>query len=235
MASTRAIEPDAELQGKFDEKQVALMREMCIAVNEEDLVVGARSKKDCHLMENIHRGLWHRAFSVLLFNSAGEFLLTRRSDAKITFPGYFTNACCSHPLHTELELEEENAIGVKRAAQRRLFLELGIPPLQVPLSDMQYMTRILYQAPSNEVWGEAEVDYLIVIQKDVDLKPDPDEVQSVHYLGKESLPGFLESVEAQGQHVSPWFKGITKSYLYNYWNNLGSLQKLEDHQSIHRV
>lgn len=45
--------------------------------------------------------------------------------------GCFTNTCCSHPLHTEQELEEEEALGVRRAAQRRLEAELGIPMEQV--------------------------------------------------------------------------------------------------------
>lgn len=45
--------------------------------------------------------------------------------------GCFTNTCCSHPLHTATELEETDAIGVRRAAQRRLEAELGIPMEQV--------------------------------------------------------------------------------------------------------
>lgn len=43
----------------------------------------------------------------------------------------FTNTCCSHPLHTVEELQEEEALGVRRAAQRRLQAELGIPMEQV--------------------------------------------------------------------------------------------------------
>ncbi|EPY86864.1 hypothetical protein CB1_000294003 [Camelus ferus] len=39
----------------------------------------------------------------------------------------FTNTCCSHPLSNPGELEENDAIGVRRAAQRRLKAELGIP------------------------------------------------------------------------------------------------------------
>lgn len=45
----------------------------------------------------------------------------------IVCTGCFTNTCCSHPLHTEQELEEQEAMGVRRAAQRRLQAELGIP------------------------------------------------------------------------------------------------------------
>ena len=41
----------------------------------------------------------------------------------------FTNTCCSHPLYREEERGGE--IGVRRAAQRKLEHELGIPPDQV--------------------------------------------------------------------------------------------------------
>ena len=62
-------------------------------------------------MENISKGLLHRAFSVFLFNSESKLLLQQRSIEKITFPDLWTNTCCSHPLNTPLELEEEVQIG----------------------------------------------------------------------------------------------------------------------------
>lgn len=176
---------------QFDKHQVELLNEACILVDDNDNVIGSESKKVCHLMENIDKGLLHRAFSVMIFNSKNEFLLTQRSDEKITFPGYYTNTCCSHPLYNELEMEEEGAIGVKRAAQRRLHLELGISPLQVPLSDIKFMTKFLYKAPSNGIWGEHEIDYALVIQKDVTLSPDPNEVKSYRFISKDDLLPFL--------------------------------------------
>ena len=56
----------------------------------------------------------HRAFSVFLFDSQNRLLLQRRSSEKITFPLYWANTCCSHPLNTLAEKEVENDIGVKR-------------------------------------------------------------------------------------------------------------------------
>lgn len=47
-------------------------------------------------------------------------------------PGHFTDSCSSHPLYVPEELEEEDAVGVRRAALRRLQAELGIPQDQVP-------------------------------------------------------------------------------------------------------
>ena len=102
--------------------------EPMIMVDEGDAVIGFETKRDCHLKKNIvQHGMLHRAFSVFLFNKKGELLLQQRSDEKITFPGYITNSCCSHPLHNDEELEEYQNIGVRRAAKRRLCYELGIP------------------------------------------------------------------------------------------------------------
>ncbi len=192
MASTALADSVVDEKiGNMDKKQVELLNEMCIVVDENDKIIGSKTKKECHLMDNINNGLLHRAFSVMLFNSKREFLLTQRSDAKITFPGFFTNTCCSHPLHNELEMDENKAVGVKRAAQRRLQIELGIEALQIPLEDIKYMTRFLYKAPSGGLWGEHEIDYALVIQKDVALNPDPNEVKFLQFVSKDDFLPFL--------------------------------------------
>ena len=113
---------------EIDSTQEKLLEEPLIMVDESDAVKGYETKRDCHLKKNIiERGMLHRAFSVFLFNKKGELLLQQRSDKKITFPGYITNSCCSHPLHNDEELEEYENIGIKKAAKRRLSYELGIP------------------------------------------------------------------------------------------------------------
>jgi isopentenyl-diphosphate delta-isomerase len=62
-------------------------------------------------MTNINKGMLHRAFSVFLFKE-DRLLLQQRADTKITFPGYWTNTCCSHPLATEDEMNEHDNIGI---------------------------------------------------------------------------------------------------------------------------
>lgn len=71
----------------YDEEQVRLMDEVCIVLDENDMPIGSASKKVCHLMENIDKGLLHRAFSVFLFDSENRLLLQQRASEKITFPG----------------------------------------------------------------------------------------------------------------------------------------------------
>ena len=109
-------------------------------------------------MENINKGLLHRAFSAFVFRpSDGKLLLQQRATEKITFPDMWTNTCCSHPLDDfEAEKVEEAQLGVRVAASRKLEHELGIPPAQTPIDKFQYLTRIHYLAPSDGMWGEHE-------------------------------------------------------------------------------
>ena len=75
---------------------------MCIA---DALDVFSNAVEKGHLMENINKGLLHRAFSAFVFRpSDGRLLLQQRATEKITFPDMWTNTCCSHPLD---DFEEE--------------------------------------------------------------------------------------------------------------------------------
>ena len=109
-------------------------------------------------MENINKGLLHRAFSAFIFRpSDARLLLQQRASEKITFPDMWTNTCCSHPLDDfETEKVEEDQLGVRVAASRKLEHELGIPKSQTPIEEFQYLTKIHYLAPSDGVWGEHE-------------------------------------------------------------------------------
>lgn len=219
----------------LDEKQVQLLAEMCILIDEDDQKIGADTKKNCHLNTNIDKGLLHRAFSVFLFNTENKLLLQQRSEAKITFPGCYTNTCCSHPLNTPLETEEKDAVGVRRAAQRRLYAELGIPTEQVSPDELRYLTRIHYKAQSDGIWGEHEIDYILFVQKDVSLDPDANEIQSHCYVSKEELKQLLEKAKREEVKVTPWFQLIADTFLFKWWDNLENLKSFEDHDKIHRM
>ncbi|XP_061443489.1 isopentenyl-diphosphate Delta-isomerase 1 isoform X2 [Rhineura floridana] len=220
---------------ELDEQQVQLLAEMCILIDENDNNIGSDTKKNCHLNENIDKGLLHRAFSVFLFNTENKLLLQQRSDAKITFPDCFTNTCCSHPLNTPLEVEEDNAVGVRRAAQRRLTAELGIPVEQVTPEEIFYLTRIHYKAQSNGTWGEHEIDYILFVQKNVTLNPDPNEIKSYCYVTQEELKELLEKASQNEIKITPWFKLIAETFLFKWWDNLNNLKKFVDYDKIYRM
>ncbi|KAK7868101.1 hypothetical protein R5R35_005548 [Gryllus longicercus] len=213
--------------------QIAALEEQCILVDENDKVVGRASKRDCHSLKANGSLLLHRAFSVFVFNSKNQLLLQRRSSQKITFPDCFTNTCCSHPLYDiPGEREENDALGIRRAAQRRLRHELGIPIEEVSIEDLKYLTRIHYQANNDGgVWGEHEIDYILFLHKDVTLLPNPDEVSEVCYIDRNELDSFINS----SVHLTPWFRLIINHNLRLWWDNLSNITNFIDHSKIHKL
>ena len=107
---------------QMDPVQEGLMGEQCILVDCLDEAVGRASKRHCHLIDpTTKRAPLHRAFSLFVFNGRNELLMTQRSEDKVTFPGMWTNTCCSHPLaDVDGEDDKVDGRGAKRAAQRRV-------------------------------------------------------------------------------------------------------------------
>ena len=226
-----AIDDVAALQQE-DAAQASLMAEAVIAVAEDDSVIGPMSKLEAHQ----GAGHYHRAFSVLLFNTKGEMLLQQRSSDKVTFPNVWANACCSHPLHSPEELELENAMGVKRAAVRKLEQELGIDPAQVSTDDMVYMTKMRYSARMNEEWIERELDHIIVMCADVEINPNPNEVANTLWVDHDKMEAMLLEERAADQAIAPWFRCIAARIMKPSWwsafNDKDALVDLSD-ERIH--
>jgi isopentenyl-diphosphate Delta-isomerase len=235
LTAQTARSQDADLAG-YDEEQIRLMDEVCIVLDENDVPIGSASKKVCHLMENINKGLLHRAFSCFLFDSQNRLLLQQRASEKITFPDLWTNTCCSHPLGipTETGATLEAAVaGAKRAAQRKLDHELGIKAKQVPFESFKYLTRIHYKAPSDGKWGEHEIDYILFIKADVDLDVNPNEVRDTQYVTAEELKALFKGGQVQ---FTPWFKLICESMLFEWWEHLNQgLEKYMGETEIRRM
>ncbi|XP_006454328.1 hypothetical protein AGABI2DRAFT_189600 [Agaricus bisporus var. bisporus H97] len=203
----------------YDPEQSRLMQERCILVDENDNAIGAVDKKTCHLMENINKGLLHRAFSAFVFRpSDGKLLLQQRASEKITFPDMWTNTCCSHPLDDfEEEKVEKDQLGVRIAASRKLEHELGIPRDQTPVDEFQYLTRIHYLAPSNGMWGEHEVDYILFLTANVTVTPNTNEIRDHKYVSKEELEAMFHD---PSNSFTPWFKLIAREFLFGWWDEL---------------
>ncbi|KHJ35714.1 putative isopentenyl-diphosphate delta-isomerase [Erysiphe necator] len=219
-----------------DAEQIRLMDEICIVLDENDKPIGNLSKKICHLMVNIDKGLLHRAFSVFLFNSKNELLLQKRAAEKITFPNMWTNTCCSHPLGIPGEggVELSQAIaGVKNAAQRKLAHELGIKASQVPITSFKFLTRIHYKAASDGEWGEHEIDYILFIKSDVNTEPNTNEVQELKYVTAKDLKKMFKDPKLK---FTPWFKLICETLLFEWWDHLDQgLEKYMNEQTIRRM
>ena len=163
----------------LDPTQVSYLSEEVILVTQDDQPRGSATKRDAHLWEKVQSGeMLHRAFSVFIFNSEKKLLLQKRAATKITFPGQWTNSCCSHPLLRAEETAE--GVGVLRAARRKIRHELGFSPESVSPSDLRPITRILYQArcPAPQSgWGEHELDHVLFLTNFNHLPtPNPNEV-----------------------------------------------------------
>ncbi len=116
------------------------MNDLVILVDESDNEIGYLDKLEAH-----QKGILHRAFSVLIFNSAGELLLQKRADHKYHSSGLWTNTCCSHPKPNEPMVD---------AVQRRLKEEMGIE------CETNFAYKFLYRAALDHGLVEHELDYV---------------------------------------------------------------------------
>ena len=133
-------------------------KENIIQVNTSNKVVGPISKYDAHLISNIRKGIYHRAFSLFVIDKEMNLLLQQRSSKKVLFPLLWSNTVCSHPLYEQEELEEAEFLGVRKAARRRLLYELNI--VHENLEDYKCLDSYLYQADGNEIFGESECEII---------------------------------------------------------------------------
>ena len=130
------------------------MTEKVIQVNGNDQEIGPISKVEAHLMSNIHKNIFHRAFSLFCVDKHNNLLIQKRSEHKHTFPLTWSNTVCSHPLFNTKERSQANFDGVRRAAKRRLFEELGIRIIN--LEAFKRVDSYLYKCPYDDLFGEAE-------------------------------------------------------------------------------
>lgn len=204
---------------KVDSIQEKYLSESCIEVNELDEPIGPISKKECHM-----NPILHRAFSVFIFDKNQRMLLQKRSATKITFPEVWTNSCCSHPLYPS---ENDKVDGIKSAARRKLLHELGIEKT----GEMHLMGRFIYQARSDPVWVEHELDYAICVPNyDSPFSPNPEEVCEVRFVSKDELEEMFKDPENK---FSPWFSLFYKlKWLNSWWERLDDLNSLKDFENI---
>ncbi|SCU85068.1 LAMI_0C10022g1_1 [Lachancea mirantina] len=239
--SSSSTQGDVVFEG-HDEEQIKLMCENCIVLDWDDSAIGAGTKKLCHLMTNIEKGLLHRAFSVFLFNDKNELLLQQRASEKITFPDLWTNTCCSHPLCVDDELGVDGSLagkvaGVKTAASRKLEQELGIPVSETQTKgEYHFLNRIHYMAPSNGPWGEHEIDYILFFKlaagEQLTVNPNVNEVRDYTWVTADKLREMLHNPHLK---FTPWFKLICESSLFGWWEQLQDLSAVENDQTIHRL
>jgi isopentenyl-diphosphate delta-isomerase len=131
--------------------------ERVVLVDGEDRKLGSAPKQAVHL-----DGSLHRAFSVFVFDGAGNTLLQRRAATKYHSGGLWSNTCCGHPRPGET---------TGGAARRRLREEMGFDCALHPALSF------LYKRDLENGLIEHELDHVLVGQFDGTPVPNPEEVE----------------------------------------------------------
>ncbi|XP_047033814.1 isopentenyl-diphosphate Delta-isomerase 1-like [Helicoverpa zea] len=221
---TSAMNQSTNTKEIVDRQSASLDSDICLLVDERDNYIGTATKRDCHRVSADGKLLLHRAFSVLMFNSAGELLVQKRAAEKVTYPSAYTNTCCSHPLFINGIPED-----VTTAAIRRLNEELGIPKAQLRREDFTFISRFLYADCGDGAWGEYELDHVLILRSDAQVKPNPNEIDDVKYIPRNKIDSFMEHLK---DPVTPWFRLIYHHLLLYWWDNL---HRLEDIAEPHKI
>ena len=203
------------------------MAEAVIQVAEDDTVIGPMSKLETHQGSVIFT---ERSASCC--STPTEKCSSNNVIRQGHFPSVWANACCSHPLHSPEEMEENDAMGVKRAAIRKLEQELGIDPSTISTDDMTFMSKMRYAARMNSEWIEREVDHIIVMCADVDIAPNPNEVANTMWVSQEELEAMLLEERPPEEAIAPWFRCIAARVMQPTWwasyNDQKALVELAD-------
>lgn len=166
------------------DKVVSFENEKLILVDENDNEIGHLSKDECHNGQ----GRLHRAFSLFIFNEAGEVLLQQRSGQKRLWPLYWSNACCSHPRRGET---------MSQAINRRLHQELGLT------SDLEFLFKFIYQAQYDGGGAEHELCWVYLGRSGDDIVVNANEIVDWRYVSVKRLD---EELAAQPDKFTPWMK-----------------------------
>lgn len=124
--------------------------EMVVIVDDENRVVGAAPRSKMR-----KERLPHRAVYVLVFNSANELFVQKRTMSKDIYPGYYDIAAGGVVAANE---------SYEQSAERELAEELGVS--SVPLS---FLFDCRYEDEDNLVWGRVfacRYDGRVILQEE---------------------------------------------------------------------
>jgi len=158
-------------------------RETLVLVDADDREIGTAEKIDAH-----RRGLLHRAFSVIVWDSAGRQLLQKRAVGKYHSGGLWTNACCGHPRPEE---------AIEAAALRRLEEEMGFT------CPLEWLGLVRYHASFENGLSESEIVHVFRGRYDGPLTPDPKEAEGYQWC---TLERIRSDIETGPDRFSVWFQ-----------------------------
>jgi isopentenyl-diphosphate delta-isomerase len=173
--------------------------EELILVDRADNEIGFISKADAH--DGI--GVLHRAFSLFLFNDAGELLLQQRAPGKRLWGGYWSNSCCSHPRRGE---------SMRIATSRRLLDELNFE------ADLEYVYYFCYEARFGDAGSENELCHVYLGKATESIRPNDSEIAAIRFVSAAALDAELAD---HPERFTPWFKQEWEELQVNHREQLG--------------
>lgn len=153
-----------------------------ILVDRNDIGIGTMDKMEAH-----RTGQLHRAFSIFIFNAAGDMLLQKRANKKYHSGGLWSNACCSHPMPEEETLA---------AAHRRLQEELGFDCHLTKAFDFVYRSDL----DNNLI--EHEFDHVFIGQYDGPISLNTEEASECKHI---SITELGQCLDASPEMFTTWF------------------------------
>lgn len=159
------------------------LHEQVVLVDAADQQIGVADKQSAHV-----DGALHRAFSVFLFNSAGELLLQKRASSKYHSGGLWTNTCCGHPRPGE---------PLAAAARRRLQEEMGLD------CELSRAFQFSYRAELENGLIENEIDHVFVGSCDLPPRLNADEAEAFRWL---SLDRLQTDINRRPTQYSYWLR-----------------------------
>ncbi|MDP3352358.1 MAG: isopentenyl-diphosphate Delta-isomerase [Flavobacteriaceae bacterium] len=172
-----------------------MAEELVILVNELDEQIGLMPKIEAH-----KKGVLHRAFSVFIFNKAGELMLQQRAASKYHSPLLWTNTCCSHQRDGERNIE---------AGKRRLQEEMGF------VCELREVTSFIYNVQLENGLTEHELDHIMIGYYDDNPEINKDEVESYKWM---TLEDVKNDIFINPDQYTAWFKIIFDNF-YHYLNS----------------
>jgi len=140
-----------------------------ILVDKNDNQIGTMGKMETH-----QKGLLHRAFSIIVKNNKGEWILQKRFIGKYHSGGLWTNTCCGHPRAGEDLLV---------AANRRLQEEMGFSCFLKEVFNFTYEADLDHGLKENEFLhvfvGEYNAEPILNLEEAEDWKwMSPEDIES---------------------------------------------------------
>ena len=160
-----------------------MINNQLVLVDENDNQIGLGDKMEVH-----QTGVLHRALSIFLFDTNGNWILQQRALTKYHSAGLWTNTCCTHPYP-----KEETIV----AAKRRLKEEMGMD------CELNFAFKFLYKAKLDSGLIEHELDHVFIgITNKI---PEPNELEVCSWK-KLDYMSIKKELNENPENYTEWFK-----------------------------